>query len=146
MVPSGRHSISTQRHWWHFLHTDEFQARIVSCTADLLDAQADPTTLTFHYWAPGRAIIMFDQQPRDILFDGAQMKFQAEQSNRNWAVAFPAGDHRVIVITNTKAGVAVDVVGWASSWAIGAFGILVTFLMVIVYLQLRLARLINRNG
>jgi uncharacterized protein YdaL len=146
LVPSGLHSISTQRNWWQFLHTDEFQARIVSCTADLLDAQADTTDLTFHYWAPGRAIIMFDQQPRDILVDGAQMALPTERSNRNWAVAFPAGDHRVMVITNTKAGVAVDVVGWASSWAIGAFGILVTALMVIVYLQLRLARLINRNG
>ncbi len=89
---------------------------------------------------------MFDQQPHDILVDGAQMTLPIERGGRNWAVVFPAGDHRVMVITNTKAGVAVDVVGWASSWAIGAFGILVTALMVIVYLQLRLARLMNRNG
>ena len=58
---------------------------------------------------------------------------------RDWAVVFPAGDHHVRVATNTKAGVAVDVVGWASSWAIGAFGVLATVLMVVIYLQLRLA-------
>jgi uncharacterized protein YdaL len=146
LLPSGSHSISTQRNWWQFLHTDEFQARMVSCTANLLEAQADTTDLTFHYWSPGRAIVLFDQQPRDILVDGAQMTLPTERSSRNWAVSFPAGDHRVMVITNTKAGVAVDVVGWASSWAIGVFGILVTALMAIVYLQLRLARLINRSG
>lgn len=146
VVPTGRHSISPKQEWWHFLHTDEFQARIVNCSADLLDAQADATDLTFHYWSPGRAVITFDQQPRDILVDGAPVTLPTERDTRNWAVVFPSGDHHVLVITNTKAGVAVDVVGWASSWAIGAFGILVTALMVIVYLHLRLERLIKRNG
>ena len=61
-------------------------------------------------------------------------------------LTFPSGDHTVRVATNTKAGVAVDVFGWASSWAIGAFGILATVLMVVIYLQLRLTRLIKRNG
>ena len=57
LVPAGRHTISTGRSWWHFLDSDEFQTRILSCTADLLEAQADPTALTLHYAAPGRAVI-----------------------------------------------------------------------------------------
>lgn len=118
----------------------------MNSSADLLDAQADATNLKFHYWSPGRAVITFDQQPRDILVDGASQTLPTERNLRNWAVVFPSGDHHVLVITNTKAGVAVNVVGWASSWAIGAFGILVTALMVIVYLQLRLERIIKRNG
>jgi len=69
-----------------------------------------------------------------------------ERNGHEWAVDFPAGDHNVRVATNTKAGVAVDVVGWASSWAIWAFGILATVLMVVIYLQLRLQRLIKRSG
>jgi hypothetical protein len=146
VVPAGQHNISTQQDWWHFLHTDEFQARIVNCSADLIDARADSTDLTFHYWAPGRAVITFDQQPRDILIDGAPATLPTERNLRDWAVDFPSGDHHVLVITNTKAGVAVNVVGWASSWVIGAFGVLVTALMVIVYLHLRLERLIKRNG
>lgn len=50
------------------------------------------------------------------------------------------------VVTNTKAGVAVNVVGWASSSAIGAFGVLVTVLMAVIYMHLRLRRLVNRNS
>jgi hypothetical protein len=42
--------------------------------------------------------------------------------------------------------VAVDVVGWASSWAIWGFGVLATVLMIVIYLQVRLTRLIKRNG
>jgi hypothetical protein len=61
-------------------------------------------------------------------------------------VVFPSGDHHVRVATNTKAGVAVDVVGWASSWAIWGFGVLATVLMIVIYLQVRLTRLIKRNG
>jgi hypothetical protein len=145
VVPTGEHSISTERSWWHFLDTDGFQARILSCSADLAEAHADTTGLTFRYHAGGRSVFIFDQQPNTILVDGSTVELPTERAGRNWAVDFPAGDHRVRVTTNTKAGVAVDVVGWASSWAIGAFGILATTLMVVIYLQVRLARLIKRK-
>ena len=69
-----------------------------------------------------------------------------ERNGRNWAVVFPAGNHRAEVITNTKAGVAVKVFGWASASAIGAFGLLVTALMMAIYLHVRLRRLTNRSG
>ncbi len=146
VMPTGEHSISTERSWWHFLDTEEFQARILTCTADLAEARADTTGLTFRYRSAGRAVFVFDQQPNDILMDGSAATLPTERSGRDWAVVFPAGDHEVRVTTNTKAGVAVDVVGWASSWAIGAFGVLATVLMVVIYLQLRLQRLIKRSG
>ncbi|MBZ5516735.1 MAG: hypothetical protein LAN62_18175, partial [Acidobacteriia bacterium] len=146
VVPAGSHRISTERNWWHFVEPGGFQARIVSCTADLIEAQVDPTDLAFHYRAPGRAVIVFDQQPRDVMIDSQPAMLPTERSGRDWAVVFPAGDHRVLVVTNTKAGVAVNVVGWASSSLIGAFGVLATALMIAIYLQLRLRRLIKRNG
>jgi uncharacterized protein YdaL len=146
IMPTGDHSISTERGWWHFLDTQQFQARILSSTADLEEAHADTTGLTFRYRSPGRAVLVFDQQPNEILVDGSATTLPTERSGPDWAVDFPSGDHNVRVATNTKAGVAVDVVGWASSWAIGAFGVLATVLMVVIYLQLRLTRLIKRNG
>ncbi|MGA2987372.1 MAG: DUF2334 domain-containing protein [Terriglobia bacterium] len=146
VMPTGEHSISTERSWWHFLDTEEFQARILSCTADLAEAQADATGLTFRYRSAGRAVFVINQQPNEILVDGTATTLPTVPSGRNWAVDFPGGDHIIRVTTNTKAGVAVDLVGWASSWAIWAFGILATVLMVVIYLQLRLQRLIKRNG
>jgi hypothetical protein len=146
VMPTGEHSISTERGWWHFFDTEEFSARILSCTADLVGAQADTTGLTFQYRSPGRAVFLFNQQPNEILVDSRTAALPTERNGTDWAVVFPAGDHHIRVTTNTKAGVAVDVVGWASSWAIWAFGILATVLMVVIYLQLRLQRLIKRNG
>ena len=146
LMPTGEHSISTERSWWHFLDTEEFQARILTCTADLAEAQADATGLTFRYRSAGRAVFVFNQQPNEVLIDGSAATLPTERSGMNWSVVFPSGDHHVRVATNTTAGVAVDVVGWASSWAIGAFGVLATVLMVVIYLQLRLTRLIKRNG
>ncbi len=109
-------------------------------------ARADTTGLTFQYRTPGRAVFVFNQEPNDILVDGSDATLPTERNGTDWAVVFPAGDHHVRVATNTKAGVAVDVVGWASSWTIWAFGVLATVLMVVIYLQVRLARLIKRNG
>jgi hypothetical protein len=146
VMPTGEHSISTERSWWHFLDTEGFQAHILSCTADLQEAHADTTGLTFRYRSAGRAVFTFDQQPNEILVDASAATLPTERNGRDWAVVFPAGDHHIRVTTNTKAGVAVDVVGWASSWAIWAFGVLATVLMVVIYLQLRLTRLIKRNG
>jgi hypothetical protein len=146
VMPAGDHSLSTERSWWHFLDTEGFEAHILTCTADLTDARADTTGLTFRYRSPGHAVFVFDQQPNDILVDGSAESLPTERNGRDWAVIFPSGNHSARVATNTRAGVAVDVVGWASSWAIGAFGVLATVLMVVIYLQLRLTRLIKRNG
>ena len=146
VMPTGEHSISTQKSWWHFLDTDEFQARILNTTADLAEAGADTTGLTFQYRAPGRAVFVFNQEPNEILVDGSFAALPTERNGTDWAVVFPSGDHHVRVATNTKAGVAVDMVGWASSWAIWAFGVLATVLMIVIYLQVRLTRLIKRNG
>ena len=146
VVPTGQHSISTEQSWWNFLDTDGFQARILSTTADLTEARADTTGLTFQYRSPGRAVFVFDQEPNEVFVDGSVETLPAERNGSDWAVVFPAGDHSVRVATNTRAGVAVDVVGWASSWAIGAFGVLATVLMIVIYLQVRLQRLIKRNG
>jgi uncharacterized protein YdaL len=146
VMPTGQHSISTEQSWWHFLDNDEFQARILTTTADLAEAHADTTGLTFRYRSAGRAVFVFNQQPNEILVDDSAATLPTERSGTDWAVVFPSGEHNVRVATNTKAGVAVDVVGWASSWAIGAFGVLATVLMVVIYLQLRLTRLIKRNG
>ncbi len=146
VMPTGEHSISTEQSWWHFLDTQVFQARILSTSADLEAARADTTGLTFQYRTPMRSVFVFNQEPNDILVDGSDATLPTERNGTDWAVVFPAGDHHVRVATNTKAGVAVDVVGWASSWTIWAFGVLATVLMVVIYLQVRLARLIKRNG
>ena len=146
VMPTGEHSISTEQSWWHFFDTDEFQARILTTTADLAEAHADTTGLTFQYRAPGRAVFIFNQEPNEILVDGSAATLPTDRNGTDWSVVFPSGEHHVRVATNTKAGVAVDMVGWASSWVIWAFGLLATVLMVVIYLQVRLARLIKRIG
>jgi hypothetical protein len=146
IMPTGEHSISTEQSWWHFLDTGVFQARILATSADLSEAHADTTGLTFQYRSPLRTVFIFNQEPNDILVDGSAATLPTERNGTDWAVVFPAGDHHARVTTNTKAGAAVDVVGWASSWTIWAFGVLATVLMIVIYLQVRLARLIKRNG
>jgi hypothetical protein len=145
-MPTGEHSISTEKSWWHFLDTDVFQARILSTSADLAAAHADTTGLTFQYSSATRTVFVFNQEPSDIFIDGNPATLPTDRNGTDWAVVFPAGEHRARVTTNTTAGAAVDVVGWASSWTIWAFGVLATVLMIVIYLQVRLARLIKRNG
>ena len=89
VMPTGEHSISTERSWWHFLDTEEFQARILTCTADLAEAQADTTGLTFRYRSPGRAVFVFNQQPNEILVDDSAATLPTERSGTRLGRGFP---------------------------------------------------------
>jgi hypothetical protein len=58
----------------------------------------------------------------------------------------PSGEHWVAAVTNTKAGVAVNLWGWASASAINALGGLATGLMVLIYFEVRLRRIVRRRA
>ena len=146
LAPAGRHTISAERLWWRFFDPVALPARVLSCTADLLEARADATSLMLRYSSPGRAVIQLSEQPRDILVDDKRPVLTVEPSGSYWAVTLPGGEHRVTIVTNTPAGVAVDAWSWVSASVIAAFGALTTLLMVGIYLHIRLRRLGKRRG
>ncbi len=145
LAPGGRHWLSTVRPWHHFLDPGALPARILSFTGDLVDARVIPTGLVFRYSSPGRAVMVLNQRPREILVDGRRTSVPLEQGG-NWALAFPGGDHWVAVVTNTRAGVAINLWGWASASAITLFGAVATGLMLLIYFEVRLRRVVRRRA
>ena len=144
LAPSGRHGLSIDRPWYHFLDPGTMPARLLSISGDLLDARVMPTGLVFWYNSPGRAVVVMNQRPLEVQVDGRRTDVPVEGSGANWAVVFPGGEHRVAVVTNTKAGVAVNLWGWASASAITAFGGIATLLMALIYFEVRLRRLVKQ--
>ncbi len=145
LVPSGHHWLSNDRPWHHFLDPGTMPARLLSISGDLEEARVIPTGLVFHYSSPGRAIAVFNQRPREVLVDGRRVPIPMELGGGNWSGSFPAGEHWVAVVTNTNAGVAVNLWGWASASAIQLFGGVATVLMALIYFEVRLRRLIRRR-
>jgi len=147
LAPFGRHVVSVNRPWYHFLDPGALPARLLSISGDLVDARVVPTGLVFRYTSPGRAVAVFNQRPRDILIDGHRDHVRVAQgSGADWTATFPAGEHWVVAVTNTKAGVAVNLWSWASASAINAFGGLVTVLMLLIYFEVRLRRFVRRRA
>ncbi len=146
LAPVGSHRISTTRPWHHFLDPGTMPARLMSLSADLLDARVMPTGIVMRYTSPGRAVAVFNQRPRELLIDGRRAEFHAEQAGPDWAVTFPSGEHWVAVVTNTNAGVAVNLWGWFSASAINAFGTVATALMLLIYFEIRVRRLVRRRA
>jgi hypothetical protein len=146
LAPPGRHWISIDRPWHHFLDPGTLPARLLSLSGDLLDARVLPTGLVFRYWSPGRAVVVVNQRPLEVRIDGRLTPTPAEPAGSGWTMSLPAGDHWVALTTNTNAGVAVSLWGWASASAINAFGTLATVLMVLIYFEVRLRRLIRRRA
>jgi hypothetical protein len=146
LVPAGRHVLSTSRSWRNLFDSGAENPRLISCTGDLLAAQSDATSLTLRYSSPGRAVVLISQRPHEILVDGEAEDLPFEPSSRDWSVVLPAGEHQVQVTTNTTAGVAVNVWGWASSSLIALGGALATLTMLGIYLQIRMRRLARRRG
>ncbi|MGE5644590.1 MAG: DUF2334 domain-containing protein [Acidobacteriota bacterium] len=146
LVPAGRHTLSTNRPWHHFLDPGAMPARLVAISGDLLDARVMPTGIVFRYASAGRNVAVFNQRPREVLIDGRRVRASIEQAGTDWSVTFPAGEHWVAVVTNTNAGVAVNLWGWFSASAINAFGWIATVLMVLIYFEIRLRRIVRRRA
>jgi hypothetical protein len=144
LAPTGRHWLSIDRPWHHFLDPGTMPGRLLSISGDLLDARVMPTGLVFRYSSPGRAVVVLNQRPREILVDGRRTMVPAAGAGANWSLTFPGGEHWVAVVTNTKAGVAVNLWGWASASAITAFGGIATGLMALIYFEVRLRRLVKQ--
>jgi len=146
LAPPGKHGLSTLRPWYHFLDPGTMPARLMSISGDLLDARVMPTGLIFRYSSPGRAVAVFNERPRDILVDGRHVRVPLEPGGATWTAMLPAGEHWVAAVTNTKAGVAVNLWGWASASAINALGGLATGLMVLIYFEVRVRRIVRRRA
>jgi uncharacterized protein YdaL len=146
LAPPGRHRLSTSRPWYHFLDPGTMPARLMSISGDLLDARVMPTGLIFRYASPGRAVAVFNERPREILIDGKEVHVPMETSGFTWSAMLPGGEHWVAAVTNTKAGVAVNLWGWASASAINAVGGLATGLMLLIYFEVRVRRIVRRRA
>jgi hypothetical protein len=146
LTPGGRHWVSVDRPWYHLLDSGTLPARMLSISGDLLDARVVPTGLIFRYSSPGRSVVVFNQPPLDILIDGKATPVETMESGGTWIAMLPGGDHWASVTTATKAGVAVNLWGWASASAITAFGGIATALMVFIYLEVRVRRVVRRRG
>jgi len=146
LAPPGGHGVSTKRPWYHFLDPGTMPARLMSISGDLLDARVMPTGLIFRYNSPGRAVVVFNERPRAILIDGRRVEAPIEPGGATWTAMLPAGEHWVAAVTNTNAGVAVNLWGWASASAINALGGLATGLMVLIYFEVRLRRLVRKRA
>jgi len=146
LAPPGRHGLSTIRPWYHFLDPGTMPARLMSISGDLLDARVMPTGLIFRYTSPGRAVAVFNERPRDILVDGRHVHVPLEPGGATWTAMLPAGEHWVAAVTNSKAGVAVNLWGWASASAINALGGLATGLMLLIYFEVRVRRIVRRRA
>ena len=69
-----------------------------------------------------------------------------EPGGATWTAMLPAGEHWVAAVTNSKAGVAVNLWGWASASAINALGGLATGLMLLIYFEVRVRRIVRRRA
>ncbi len=146
LAPPGRHWISTIRPWHHLLDPGTMPTRLLSMTGDLLDARVVPTGIIMHYSSPGRAIAVFNHKPREVRIDGRVRDIPLEQVGTNWSAMIPGGEHWVAITTTTKAGVAVNLWGWASASAITFFGGLATAFMILIFIEVRLRKLVRRRG
>lgn len=145
MVPPGHHRLSTEAPWYRFLQRAELPARLLHASAEVLDARVKPTGLSLRYSSPGPAVIVLNQQPAEVLLDGAHSPLEARRAGDNWWMIAPRGEHRLELITTDQAGVFLNLWSWLSASAIVLFGALTTLLMIGIYVQLRLRRRIRRR-
>jgi len=145
-APPGDYRMSFTRPWYRFLDRGELPARLLHINADLQEAHAVPAGLSFRYSSPARALAVLNQKPLAVRVDAQPWQREPEEATGRWAVVLPRGEHRVDVVTATRAGALVGLWSYLSSSAIAAFGAITTILMIAIYFHLRWRRLRRRGG
>jgi len=144
-LPPGQHTIGIEHGWRTWLLPSGAPVHLVASTAGILQTHALQQGIEVRYTSPGRAVLMFDKQPMDVYVDGARIAAHPEIAGAGWSVVFPAGSHAVRIITDTKAGVAVNTWGWFTSWIIGGLGVLATLFMIGAYARLKFRRIVRQR-
>ncbi len=147
LAPPGRHGLSTSRPWYAFLDPGTMPARLMSISGDLLDAPRDAHRLDLPLRQPRSRRGRLQRAGRATSWSMAGTSAcPSSRASLSGQPCFPPANTGWPRVTNTKAGVAVNLWGWASASAINALGGLATGLMLLIYFEVRVRRIVRRRA
>ena len=137
VLPIGEHRISLGGMRDFDPTRIESGARVVDCSADLVQATPRSRGILVKYRADRRAIVVLNQKPEEVEIDGTTRDVPVVHGIPGYAVLLPAGSHRVDIATRSWFETAMLWVSLSLSRLIVAISIGAVALMGIIFLIVR---------
>jgi len=89
--------------------------------------------------------MVVNDKPLKILLDGKRLEVDLEKSQRGWIIHFPAGDHKIYVITRDFFEIFLSLFSLGISNIIVVISALAVSIILIIFLIIQIRRFIRRK-
>ncbi len=137
LLPVGSYTVLEVQPTLQALQPGPPDSHLVSLTGDLLFQKSSQRSVTFGYRSETRCIATLTRQPFALFVDGRETAFDALHGNGQDALLLPAGEHSVLLVTQSPVSYGVDLTSFWSSYVIAIFGALSVGLLASLYLIVR---------
>jgi len=137
LLPLGSYTVLEVQPTLQALQPGPPDSHLVSLTGDLLFQKSSQRSVTFGYRSETRCIATLTRQPFALFVDGRETAFEALKGNGLEALLLPAGEHSVLLVTQSPVSYGVDLTSFWSSYVIVIFGALSVGLLASLYLIVR---------
>lgn len=132
VVPIGEHRVSTQG-MQIGPRGVESGARVVDCSADLVEAAPRSRGILVKYRSDRKAIVVLNQKPEDVVVDGVRRDVAIVKGIPGYALHLPAGSHRVEIATRSWFEAAMIWISLSLSRIIVAVSLLAACIMAVIF-------------
>ena len=144
MLPPGRHTLSAYRPLLRLLDLSPLRPQVLQTTATaILSGEVKRGELTFEYEDGGPSIARLNREPEVATVDGEPARLIKTHPGGETTVVLPPGRHKVVIGGAGHGAFLLDIVSVVSSSLIVAFGTAATGLMLVLYIYIRLRRLVK---
>lgn len=140
VIPAGENYINLHINKFPGFSTVAIQPQILSISGNLTHVNYQMRKIDFNYTSQGRCLVAFSHKPSSVVVDGYVYKTEVMRGNDCYTILLPNGNHKVTVITGNAFSYGISLTSLWSTNAIVIYGLLAVFMMVIMYLWLKILK------
>ncbi len=138
LLPAGSYTVTEVQPALAGIQASVPESHLLSITGQLLYQNASQRSVEFGYRSRSRCIVTLSREPFAVFIDDRETPFQALKGDGRAALILPPGEHKALVVTQSKVSYGVDITSFWSSYVIAIFGAVSVGLLAFLYLVARL--------
>ncbi len=140
LIPAGRHVITIGKEGESLFDANTLHATLRSCSGNVLAIEESRRSIAFTYDSEERCYATTNKKPLEVIIDGTPAAVPIREGIERYSVRLPAGRHTVRIVTEGTVAYSIHVTSLWSSTLIVLFGAISLFLLVVLYLIVRIRR------
>jgi hypothetical protein len=135
LIPAGKYDIKTFSNFSGLIKRFKSNTRLVDLSGELVSANAIARGIKFGYKSLEPNLTILSDEPKEILIDGKEFQCEILKGDRGYSLRLPAGNHNVVVYTQSGSTYLIRHVSVILSGLIVSIGSFAGSLLLIIYIR-----------